>query len=353
MDSTYSGSYGRIKASQTEFLNESFIKSLYDMDIEGITRSLSSKSYKDDIDQLYSGYRNPELLEMVINRRLAIRNRIAQFAPPPNATDILRAYLSKWDIQNIKSVLTAKFLGYSLKETEAFLITFRDVALGVFAGNMKKEDFNLLLSLPDIETIVETLSRYGYGSTLLQEIDSYRKGGDVSPMLRALDRFYYRRLFASLRFYLGSEGPLIRYFREEVDIRNIMMLVTAKDLAVPFESMKEDVIPYGTLQSDTLRQVYDENSVSSVMSRFAERTGLSKSSIQEKGAADLKRFEASMRLSLYQKYSAILSSQSISIGSVFAFILRAEREREVLHAIVTGKVYGVNEAEIRELTGGY
>lgn len=352
MDSTYSGSYGRIRAAQVEFLSDNFISSFYEMDIEGITRALSTRQYKEDIDQLYSLYRNPELLEMAINRRLAVRNRIALFAPPPNAADILRAYLAKWDVQNIKSVLTAKFLGYSLGQTEAFLVGFRQAALGIFAGNLRNEDYNLLLSLPDIEAIVEALSKYGYGATLLQEIERYRKENDISPMLRALDRYYYRRLFSSLRFYLGSEGPVIRYFREEVDLKNVMMLLIAKDLGIPFETIREEIIPNGNLQTEILGSIYDEGSVEAAMARFAERIGLKGPTGDGFVSSDFRSFEAHIRHRLYEKYASLLSAQAISIGSIFAFILRAERERELLLSIVKGKVYGVPEEKIKALAGG-
>ncbi len=352
MDSTYSGSYGRIKAARIEFLSEGFIANLREMDIEAITRALSATAYKEDIDALYSIYSNPELLDMAINRRLVRRNRIALFAPPPNASDMLNAYLSKWDIRNIKSIITSIYLGYSLRQSEAFLVSFRDVPVGAFAGNMTADDFNILLGQSGMDALVETLSRYGYGQVLMQEMEKYRKEGDVAPMLHALDRFYYKRLFASLRFYLGNEGPLIRYFGEEVDAYNIMVLLTAKQMKVQFEIIRESLLPYGTLSMENFQALYGSESVEEMAGKLGDRFGTGDVAARYRESGDLNSFESGMRHHIYDRYEGILSSQSLSIGSVFAFVFRAERERDILHSIATSKVYGIEPQKIALLAGG-
>ncbi len=352
MDSTYSGSYGRIRAARMEFLSDGFISNLREMDIEAITRSLSATAYKEDIDALYSTYRNPELLEMAINRRLVRRNRIAQFAPPPNASDMLRAYLSKWDIKNIKSIITSRYVGYSLKQSETFLVSFRDVPIGAFAGNMTADDFNILIGQTGMDGLVETLSRYGYGQVLMQEMERYRKEGDVAPMLHALDRFYYKRLFASLRFYLGNEGPLLRYFGEEVDAHNIIVMLTAKQMKVQFEKIRESLLPYGTLSMENFQALYGSDSVEEMARKLSDRFGMNDAVARYSEGGDLSVFESGLRNHIYEKYAGILSSQSISIGSVFAFVFRAERERDVLRSIATSKVYGIEPGKIALLAGG-
>ncbi len=352
MDSTYSGSYGRIKAARMEFLSEGFITNLREMDVEAITRALSATSYKEDIDALYSLYGGHELLEMAINRRLVRRNRIARFAPPPNASDMLRAYLSKWDIKNIKSVITSRYLGYSLRQSEVFLVSFRDVPMGIFAGNMTADDFNILLGQPGMDTLIETLSRYGYGQVLMQEMERYRKDGDVAPMLHALDRFYYRRLFASLRFYLGNEGPLLRYFSEEVDAYNIMILLTAKKMHVQLERVREALLPYGTLSMENFQSLYGSGDVEEMAGKLGDRFSAERVIGEYRESGDLNIFESDLRRRMYERYAGILSSQSVSIGSVFAFVFRAERERDVLRSIATSKAYGISPQRIALLAGG-
>ncbi len=352
MDSTYSGSYGRIKVSQTEFLSDSFVRGLIGMPLEDMTRTLSGTAYKDDINALYSLYTNPDLLEMAANRRLVERNKTALFAAPPMTSDLLRAYMSKWDVQNIKSVITSKYLGYDVKETETFLVSFRDVPMGIFGGIMKNEDFRVLINQTTIEAVAENLTRFGYGQQLLQYLDSYRKENDIAPMLQALDRYYYARLVSSLKFYNGDEGPLTRFFREEIDNKNLNVILAAKDMAVPFDRIREQLLPYGNLSMDDLQSMYGSGGVEDIAAKLQDRYDLKAAVESYRSEGDLKLFESEMRSSLLRRYLEVLSSQALSAGSTFAYILRAERERDNLRTIVIGTSYGIEQRKTEEMLLG-
>lgn len=352
MDSTYSGSYGRIKVSQTEFLSESVVRSFIGMPLDDITRALSSTVYKDDINALYSLYTNPDLLEMAANRRLVARNKIALFAAPPMTSDLLRAYMSKWDVQNIKSVITSKYLGYDVRETETFLVSFRDVPLGIFGGVMNNDDFRILINQSNIEAVAENLTRFGYGQLILQYLDNYRKDNDIAPMLQALDRHYYARLMSSLKFFNGDEGPLIRFFKEEVDNKNFMVLLAAKDMQVPFEKIRDQLLPYGNMTMEGLQSLFGSGGVEDMAAKLQDRYSLTQAIEAYRIEGDLKLFESEMRSSLLRRYVDVLSSQSLSAGSVFAYILRSERERDNIKTIVIGNSYGIEAKRTEEMLIG-
>ncbi len=116
MDRTYAGSYGRLKVLRLEFLNQDFMKSLIDKTPEEILQALSTTSYREDLDALSAFSSGTRLLEMAINRHLIKKNRQAMQAPPPAARKFLESYFSKWDIENVKTILSSKFIGYDLKK---------------------------------------------------------------------------------------------------------------------------------------------------------------------------------------------------------------------------------------------
>lgn len=352
MDSTYSGSYGRIKVAQTEFLGDGVMRGFIGTPLEDVTRTLSGTVYKDDINALYSLYSNPELLEMAANRRLVARNKIALFAAPPMTSDLLRSYMSKWDVQNIKSVITSKYLGYDVKETETFLVSFRDVPLGIFGGIMSNDDFRVLINQANIESVAENLTRFGYGQQMLQFLDSYRKDNDIAPMLQALDRSYYSRLMSNLRFFNGDEGPLIRFFREEVDNKNIMVILAARDMHVPFDRIRDQLLAFGNMTVENLLSMYNSGGVADIASRLQDRYDMHSAVEAYAREGDLRLFESSMRSSLLRKYVEVLSSQSLSAGSIFAYILRAERERDNIRTIVIGNAYGIEQKRTEEMLLG-
>lgn len=349
MDPTYAGAYGRIKAYTTDFLRSSFIGDLKNIDdLEEIMRQLYNTSYREDIDALSALYKNPVLLEMAINRHLITKNKVALFAPPPASKDLIKAYLSKWDIQNIKSIMSSKYLGYTIKESETFLISFRDVPMGIFGGAMSHEDFRVMLTMSSIEDMINYLLKFGY-QPILQHLDLYRKTKDLSMLFSSLDAFYYSRLLSLLKFYNGDEGPLTRFFREEIDANNIMILLKAKDLDVGFERISGFVISGGNLSVDNLKEMFALPSMEDVVSRLKSRYDFEEELKTYNEEGTLGQFDTRMKTSRLENYLPVFDSQALSIGSVFSLLLRAELERENLHSIIYAKTYNLDPSRLGQI----
>lgn len=350
MDHILAGAYGRVKVNQAEFLSADFINHLIELNsLEDIMHALSSTTYQEDITALISLYKNPDLLEMVVNRHLIKENKIVMFAMSPSSKDLLKVYFSKWDIENIKSILSSKLLGYNLKENESFLVSFRDIPMGIFGGTISYGDYKILMSQDSIEDIVNYLSKFGYGSYLIQYIDTYRKTGDISYMLSSLDTYFYSKLMASLKHYRGDEGPLIRYFKEDIDSKNLMIILKSKDLGVKYGEIANNVISFGNLPSSYLEELYKSENVEEIYSKLGNRFKFDRALKTYQQTGQLSGFEIELKASNYKRYIEILSAQSISIGSIFAFILKSEIERLNLRAIVVGKNYMLEKEKIIDL----
>ena len=351
MDPTYTGAYGRIKVYQTEFLSEDFLKRLVDSaNIEEISSHLYTTFYRQDMDLFSALNKGIDLLNMAINHRLIVRNKVSLFASPTPGRETIRAYLSKWDIENIKSVISSKYMGYEIRETENFLISFRDVPIGLFGGAMTHDDFKGLLSLGTIEDIVNRLSGFGYGQDIMQQMDRYRKSGDISILLSALDKHYYNRLYDSLKFYNGDEGPLRRFISEEIDVRNIMVVLKAVDMGVEFERIKEALISLGNISVTELQDIYSSGMIEQSAEKLKRHYPRTEEALKQyEETKRLEVFEGLIRTELYNKYTGIFSQQSLSVGSTFNFIMKSERERERLRSIIFGKNYGLSGESIRSL----
>lgn len=351
MDPTYTGAYGRLKVYQTEFLTDDFLRRLADSaNMEDISAVMYSSFYRDDMDRFSALNKGLDLINMAINHRIIVRNKVALFAAPTPGREIIRAYLSKWDIENIKSVISSKYMGYEIRESENFLISFRDVPIGLFGGAMTHDDFKGLLSLGTIDEIVAALSNFGYGQDVMQQMDRYRKSGDIGILLAALDSHYYTKLHSSLKFYNGDEGPLRRFISEEIDARNIMVVLKGVDMEVEFDRIKEALIPMGNISIASLQEIYSsgmlEQSVEKLKAYYPGMEEALKEYVENKR---LEVFESLIRAELYRKYIGVFSQQSLSVGSAFHFILMSERERERLRAIIFGKFYGLPADRIRSM----
>ena len=337
MDRTYAGSFGRLRVLRQDFLSEEFIIGLMDKTTDEVIQSLSTTTYREDLDALSAFSSGTKLIEMAINRHLIKKNRQAMQAPPPAARKFLETYFSKWDIENIKTIISAKFLGYELKETEDFIMSFRDVPSGIFGGRMSREEFRALMNLGSVEAVVENISRMPFGLRAMQAMDQYRKTNDVSFIFTSMDNFYLSDVMSSLKFYNGDEGAVRRYFREQIDLKNILFVLKAREFNLSVDLIKAHFVSGGTIPDDALEEIFRQENVAEATKKASELI------IQQQARqfSSLVDFEIAARRAIYQRSIDYISYSALSLNSIFAFILTSEMEREALRATVLGISLGV------------
>jgi len=349
LDRTYTGSYGRLKVSFGDFLSNQFLTGLISRDLEGIEVALSETSYREDIEQLASLYKPPELLDFAVNRHLIKKNRLAQFSPPPNARPFLKAYFLKWDIENIKSIISSKTLGYQAAESESFLIGFRNLPLGILAGTMTQEDFRIMISLGSVDAVIDYLTRYGIGTYLLVHMEEYRKTKDVTSLYSAMDSYHFTSMLDSLKFYNGDESNIRDYIRETIDSYNILSVLKATQLSVPLEQVSRFLFARGNIPISVIEESMRMQSIEEAAAHFKQYYDLTSASEKYSRSGLLYHYEIEMRSTIISKYATKMSALPVSLNSIFYFIIKAEVERENLRAIIAGKLYNLSDERIREL----
>ena len=112
MQSSYASSSGVLRVLSLQFLTKNQLGELAKAkDIAEISQHLESTWYGPDIEAAESTYKPPESIEIAVNRHLIYVNRVAMQVSPVFGKDALRAYLAKWDIENIELIIAAKSLG--------------------------------------------------------------------------------------------------------------------------------------------------------------------------------------------------------------------------------------------------
>lgn len=347
MDRTYTGSYGRLKVLNQEFFSDEFIISLMDKNADEVLQTLSAGPYKEDIDSSSAFASGLRLAEVAINRHLIKKNRLAIQAPPPASRKFLEVYFSKWDIENVKTVISAKFLGHDLRETEDFILSFRDVPSGIFGGRMGKEEFRSLMSLGSVEAVVESISRFPFGVRAMQTLDQYRKTNDPSVLFTAMDNFYLEDVLSSLKFFNGDEGAVRRYFRDLVDLKNMLLVMKARELGLNIEMIIPNVLPGGFVSVDRLEEIFRIGS-----SEEAIRKASDALSVQNPDSSgSLTDFELASENAIYMRSIDSITGSAPSLSSIFAFILKSEREREHLRIAILGKSAGISRERLIKLIG--
>ncbi len=348
MDLTYFGAYGRLRANRSSFLSPDYVDSLVQKDQSEFLKSLSDTSYRQQIDRLSGIYKLPELAEIVINAHMVDMIRKASFAMPPIAANFVKAYVSRWDIENIKLILSSKVLGYGVEYTDTFLTISRGTPVGIFSGMIGSEEYSKIIEQRDIEGVVNSLVRYGYGTILMKFIDDARRTNNISTMVVALDIYYFERLTDSLKFYNGDEGPMAEYVSQLIDIKNIMSVLKGSngDADGQVADIKDYIIPGGKLPAQRLAEMQSKDA-ESLKQLMPFRIDAAMDAFRADGF--LSHIETALKAELDKKYLKVFDSLPGSIESLLGFIIRSEIERDELRSIWLSKHYAVSKERAESL----
>jgi len=348
--SQYASSFGRLQAISLNLLSKEAMLNLMKAKDEGeMVKVLESTWYKPEIEKAASIFKESELLEVALNRHLVLVNKIALESTPFNGKSAVRAYLSKWDIYNIELILSAKSMGRPITETESFLVSSRNVPAGISAGNIPHDEMKVILSQTGVDGVVNQLVKYNYGTILMQHLETYQKTGDLGPMMSALQTFYYQNLLESLKFFQGDEGTIRDLFRAEIDKKNLLNLLKAKESNLDKDLLNKHLIDNGKMTKTELLEIYGAKDVTEIVGRVENRFMLVNALAQYKKSKSLIDFEVALDKLINSEYVRKLKNIALSVGTIFYFIINAEYERENIKRIAYGKRYKLSNEYINSL----
>ncbi len=348
MDMTYAGTYGRLNAMYSDFLSDQFMAQLRDKGAEDFVNMLSTTHYRREIDSFSSLYKIPDLVEVVLNAHLGRLVREASTIVPPQAADFVSAYVSKWDIENIKAVLSSKLAGFELGQTESFLVVGDNTPVGIFGGKLSRQDLAGMAEQKDIEGAVNYLVRYKYGEVLLGYVEEAKKSNSLAGMILSLDMYYYNRLSDTFKFYNGDEGPLLGYIRDSIDVRNAMNAIKASIFGYDPEDLRGYYFMKGGRILENRLIEMSRKGIESMKQDMPFKIDYAFESY--KSDPLLVYFDVALKNELQAKYVPLFKSLPISAGSIIAFMLRAEMERDRLRSLWYGKHYGISPERVHALS---
>lgn len=350
MQSVYGLPYGTLKVQKTQFLHRiDYENMLHLSSVSDFINFLSEREYREDFSTYSQNYQGLELLEAANNRHLARLNRFALSVTPQNGKDLIVSYLIKWDIQNLKTILVSKNLNYKVEQTELYLVSEKNAPLGLFAGLMDFNDYKNLLGMDRIEDIVSYTLKFGYGKALLTYIEEYRKTNNLSSLLLSLDLYYYDLMREKFRFYTGSEGPIYRFIRRTIDIKNIMTVLRFMEYSME-KDPKDYMLSGGSLSSQTMDDIMKSQSVEEAVQKLKPYVDLAKGLDFYKRRGSLVGIEGELNRDVFWEFLEIFEMSSLSLNNIMAFLMRVEAEWKDVRTMALSKYYGIDEETIKMIS---
>ncbi|MFH1835870.1 MAG: ATP synthase A1 subunit C [Methanobacteriota archaeon] len=304
-----------------------------------VIRMLGETDYAKDLDEMSIKHRGGNLIEMAIGRNIAREFRKIAVMTPYKSRDAIMTLLGKWDVHNIKVILLGKYLGHETDEIKPLLVP---------AGNLSWDKLNVMLERTSVEDVVDHLLNSEYGGVLSEKMLEYKSSGEVTPLLSALDGYYYASLMTILTD--SVPGPaIIMLVKAEIDIKNLMMVLRSKNEGIDGSETQDYLISGGHLPQSMLKELLECKSVEEAVNKIKDEFDLTEE--LEKYSVDhsIVHFENKLEASLALKKIEKLRYSTMSLEAIVGHIYRKEEEANNIRKIARAKEFNLPEDEIEEM----
>lgn len=325
----------RVSAMKSRLLPKETYAKLMNMSITEIARFIGETEYKSEIDELAGKYSGIDLVEFALSLNLARTYRKLIEVSQGEANALIKAYLRRWDIYNIKTLIRGKL--YNVSEEEI-------IEEFVSAGNLSNE-FLLRLAKSSIDEIISSLERTPYFD-LIKEC----KEKQCQILEEELDKFYYENLLKSLKAEKGNSVRLLeKFIKMEIDIENISSLLRLKKDGIEGKDIFEHLLDGGEeLNREKLNQLsslsYKE--LLKALEQFSYFKVLAELNLEKASIGEIEN-----KLYKYSKEHSLRISRyyPLTILPILGYIQAKKIEVDNIRAIVRGKERNLKEETIKSL----
>ncbi len=346
--SPYASALGRFKALQPTLLPKELYGPLVQArDLPDELKLLEPTVYGPELAKAGATTRGTGVFDSAVNRVLVHRLKLVQESAPFAGRSLVRAYMKRWDIENISLILSSKAENRPLAEVENQLVSSREIPAGLAAGPLTLDDLRQLLAQPTLDAVVQQLVKFGYGGPLLPLLEEYERTHNIFPLLAALWRQYYHDIVDNARFFQGDEWVIREFIKSEIDERNVLLLLKGKDADLPLDTVLGRFLEGGKLGREKVADLYNAKNVAELVQQLeGSYPSLTEGLTDYTENRSLVGFESALVRERVVRELRRLRTFPLSISILFSFLLLSELERADLRRIIYGKLYGVPNDEI-------
>lgn len=238
----------------------------------------------------------------------------------------------KTDVDNIKSLLTAKEVGLNSEETMELLIP----------GGALYDDLTNLVDAESVTDIVTGLDGTEYATALEDALPAYESSNMILPLESALDKYYLRKLLKSTDVPADENRQIVYSFvGTKVDIANLKLIIRAKQDGLTYDTISPYMLDEGyQLREWKLKDLMESPDVTNVISglegtKYAEALADAIGEYNEKGNVAV--FERALDVYLVKHAKSLASKKPLGVGPIIGYVSQKETEIKNLKIIARAK----------------
>jgi len=175
----------RLRVRKAKLLPPEEYQRMLNMSLPEIIRLIGETEYQKEVDELGTSFEGIDLIEVALSWNLAKEyQRVIELAPG-SLKEFTMAYLRRWDIYNILTILRGKMQGMKEGKIKEVLIP---------AGSLDRTILDRVLAEENCERVADALKSWKMYPTLSTELSD---GCAIGSFAR-LENELYKRLYADL-----------------------------------------------------------------------------------------------------------------------------------------------------------
>ncbi len=332
----------RMRVRKTTLLPREEYMRMLNMNLPEITRLIGETDYKQEIDELGTTFKGIDLIEVALSWNLAKEYQKIQEITPGTLKQFTRAYLRRWDIQNVLTILKGRLQGAKTGKIKEILIP---------AGSLDKVALDRLLAEESSDKIVEMLKGYRmYPQVFAREYPLSKESGSYSQLENELYKQFYSEIIAEAESGIKGGKLFLDFIRLEIDIKNVKTLFRLRA-----DTFEEDAramyIQGGTLSAAdfvTLNTMKDQNEfIDTLKGKVRQKSiiALLDELRSEKAIHDVESRLTRVQLDQMERMS---KRNPISIHPILVYLEKKKYEVFNLRALARGKESKLPSEKIAE-----
>lgn len=332
----------RMRVRKTTLLPREEYMRMLNMNLPEITRFIGETDYKQEIDELGTTFKGIDLIEVALSWNLAKEYQKIQEITPGTLKQFTQAYLRRWDIQNVLTILKGRLQGAKTGKIKEILIP---------AGSLDKVALDRLLAEESSDKIVEMLKGYRmYPQVFAREYPLSKESGSYSQLENELYKQFYSEIIAEAESGIKGGKLFLDFIRLEIDIKNVKTLFRLRA-----DTFEEDAramyIQGGTLSAAdfvSLNTMKDQNEfIDTLKGKIRQKSiiALLDELRSEKAIHDVESRLTRVQLDQMERMS---KRNPISIHPILVYLERKKYEVFNLRALARGKESKLPSEKIAE-----
>jgi V/A-type H+/Na+-transporting ATPase subunit C len=336
----------RIKGMKSRLLDPPVFESLLlKPDVDSIIAELENTPYKEEIERATIQYSGIKCIEVALrNDFTKAFRKIFGFMKGGESETYITILLSRWDIQNIKTILRGKNIHIPSSEIIECLVP---------AGQLDETTLIELIKQPDVKAVIDLLATWGieYAKPLTRNFKEYSEKRDISILEYAIDKFYYENAMDKLSGDSYDDRIILDMISTEIDVTNIKNVLKMIRDKIEIEQAETFLIKGGiTLDIEKLLSMLRSGTLEGAM-KFLDITPykfLSELHEDVFKREKISDFEKELEKYLVKRGISRFLGDPLSISVAVGYVWAKYNEITNIRIIARCKTADITEKEIRE-----